>query len=531
MLKYLIVISLFCSPAWADDLLDVLDSGEGQEEGLVIEKKSNLFKGLVRNPTAEQNIFFQFLDQGEEKKALYQWPSAFDGTSFARSDTGKALYGYLLFKNGLKITGLESLFMARPSGIDKKLVRLWRGLMQTNETLWKLTDVQWNAEWTEIFGVSAEVMVTARRFDSEPSLAQLERLLRKTSSKTWERSWTEWRYITFLITQDEIIKAAKLLKHLQSVESGNPVSDDLMNLTAARLLYQKGFLKPSLRYYGKVSKGSDYWFEAIEEMGWAELRLGQPQNTLAHTKTLLVEDLQTDVGPETFYLASLANLKVCDYQEVSNILKEFRTRFRDKAAALLKLKEKPETPAVKKLFSLLAKSRTEMPALGEHGQKLPRYSTRDESLFFLVQRQDQMAKEAEKAKTLYSQSLSEGTAQVGFQAQMEQFRNAIQNRARNSYTAALNRVKDLARDEIDEISGILKKMQIVEAELIQQLAMSDRVINDTSNMQAKVKKGTTGSVGRDTLTFPFNGEIWFDELNNYKIDIAGGCQSGKGKTL
>ena len=522
MFKILLIFTLTASPVFADDLLDVLDGGKGSsEDGLVIEKKSTIFKGLIRNPSAEQNIFFQFLEKGDEKKALYQWPSAFEGTSFARSDSGKALYGYLLFKNGLKITGIESLFVANPQGINKKLVRLWQGLMQTNEELWKLTDVQWSPAWTEVFGVSAEVMVTARRFDSEPTLTQLERLLRKTSSNTWERAWTEWRYI----------KAAKLLKHLQGVETGNPVSDDLMNLTAARLLYQKGFLTPALRYYEKVSKGSDYWFEAVEEMGWSELRLGKPQNTLAHAKTLMVKDLQTDVGPETFYLASLANLKVCDYVEVSQILKEFRLRFRIKAAALLAIKEKPETPAVKKLFSLLKKDRTSMTALGVHGQKLPRHSTRDENLFFLVQRQDLMAQEAEMAKTLYSQSLSEGTAQVGFQAKMEKFRNSIQNRARNSYTASLNRVKDLARDEVDEISGILKKMQIVEAELIQQLAMSDRVISDTSKMQAKVKKGTTGSTGRDSLTFPFNGEIWFDELNNYKIDIAGGCQSGKGKAL
>ncbi len=531
MIKLILMLCLFSSPSFADDLLEVLDGSQGQEEGLVIEKKSTLFKGLVAQPNAEQNIFFQFLEKGDERKALYQWPSAFAGTSFANSDSGKALYGYLLFKNGLQITGIESLFMAQPQGISKNLIRLWRGLMQTNETLWKLTDVQWSNQWTEVFGVSAEVMVTARRFDSEPDLAQLERLLRKTTSNTWERSWTEWRYITYLITQDEIIKAAKLLKHLQGVEQGNPVSSDLMDLTAARLLYQKGFLTPSLRYYEKVSKGSDYWFEALEEMGWAELRLGRPQNTLAHTRTLLVDDLQTDVGPEAFYLTSLANLKVCDYQEVSINLQEFRTRFRKKAATLLGLKETPESPAVKKLFSLLAEDRTNMPALGKYGQDLPRHSTRDESLFYLVQRQTKMAAEAEIAKNLYSQSLSEGTAQVGFQAKMEKFRKAIENRSRNSFTASLNRVKELANDEINEISNVLKKMQIVEAELIQQLAVSDRVINDTANMQAKVQKGTTGSASRDTLSFPFNGEVWFDELSQYKIDIAGGCQAGKGKTL
>ena len=70
-----------------------------------------------------------------------------------------------------------------------------------------------------------------------------------------------------------------------------------------------------------------------------------------------------------------------------------------------------------------------------------------------------------------------------------------------------------------------------QAELIQQLALSDRVMEDTKNMQAKTKKGTTTRSTSETLSFPFNGEVWFDEISNYSVDVAKGCQSGKGKTL
>ena len=93
----LLIVSHF---SWADDLLDVLDGDSKSMDGLSIEKKSNIFQSLIAKPTAEQNIFFQFLEKGETKKALYQWPSAFEGTSFASSSTGQSLYGYLLFKNG-----------------------------------------------------------------------------------------------------------------------------------------------------------------------------------------------------------------------------------------------------------------------------------------------------------------------------------------------------------------------------------------------------------------------------------------------
>lgn len=530
----IIILCLFIAGPWAqaDDLLNVLDGEATQIDGFSQETKASVFKSLIKRPTAEQNIFFQFLEKGDNKKALYQWASAFDGTTFANTANGRALYGYLLFKNDLQLTGLSTLFTADARKIDKALVDLWRGLMQTNDQLWSLVDVKWGPQWTQMFGVPAEIIVMTRQFEKELSISEIEALLRRTSTNTWERSWTEWRYVTSLLLDGQDVKAAKLLKHLQTIKENNPVSNNLMNITAARMLYQNGYLTQSLRYYDKITKASDYWFEAREEMGWAELRLGQPQNTLAHTQTLLTPAFEPDIGPEPFYLASLAQLKVCDYTEVSKTLAEFRKRFREKAASLLALKEKTsESPAVKKLFTVLKEKRASMPELGGHGVKLPRHSTRDESLYFKVQRHARLEKEAQVAKTLYSQSLSEGTAQVGFQAPMEKFRNMIVNNARESYSSTLNRIKELADIEITEISSVLKKMQIVEAELIQQLALTDRVIEDTKSQKALVKKGTTGSKERFTLSFPFQGEVWFDELDHYKIDIAKGCQAAGKKAL
>ena len=180
LIRILFAILLVSSVAQADDLLNVLE-GSTKSDGLSIEKKSSIFKGLVARPSAEQNIFFQFLEKGDDKKALYQWPSAFENSSFAATDNGKALYGYLLYRNGLEITGLEKLFTARPTKINKKLVGLWRGLMQSNEELWTFADIEWNNQWTEIFGLPAEVAVISRRFDKDLTTQKLEELLRKTT--------------------------------------------------------------------------------------------------------------------------------------------------------------------------------------------------------------------------------------------------------------------------------------------------------------------------------------------------------------
>ncbi len=524
------LILIFTFQVHADDLLDAL-GGENKSVEMSFDKKSNLYKSFLTQPNAEQNIFFQFLESGDFKKALYQWPSAFEKTSFAQSENGRSLYAYLLFKNGLPVTAVESLFSINPQKINPHMVQLWQGLLQTDDQIWNRVELNWNEQWTALFGVSAEVSVRARQFSQEISLKDYEALLRKTAANTWERSWTEWRYINELLLTGEDIKAARLLKHLETVKENNPISKNLINLTAARMLYQNGYLTQAIEYYSKVKKASDYWFEALEEMAWAELRMGRPQNALAHTQTLLVPTLAADVGPESFYLASLANLKVCDYTEVSQILKEFRTRFQKKAEILLALKQQPQTPATDHLFEKLFIKKVSTLALGADANQLPRLSTRDEELFFKAQRANALRLESQKADQLYAQSLSEGTAHVGFQANMEKFKNQISSRAQESFNQALDRIKTLADQELNEISTTLNKMQIVEAELIQQMTQVERVISSKDQGKPSFKKGTTGSKAKDTLSFSFKGEVWFDELSNYQIDIAKGCQSGEDKAL
>jgi len=168
-----------------------------------------------------------------------------------------------------------------------------------------------------------------------------------------------------------------------------------------------------------------------------------------------------------------------------------------------------------------------MSKLGAHGSLLPRLSTKDEYLFYLAQRSQRLGEEAKTAGILYSQSLSQGTAFVGFQGPMEVFNNGAKKRAAESQSAALSRIKTLAAIEIDEIKGVLQKMQIVEAELIQQLALTDRMIADSAGLSSIQKSSSLGKK-RFSLKFPFDGEVWFDEISNYNVNVAKGCQVKKG---
>ena len=512
-----------------DDLLDIL---EAKEERVVVKKVHPLTDSLRRSVgpvTPEINIFLSFLDQNKWDKALYQWYSAFTDTSFEDSSTGRALFAYLLIKNNLLVNGVEHLFFApQPRAIDKELTKQIRSLLPVDSSVWSQAHIRWQTAWTDLFGTDIEIKVLSYQIYDPGNQELIFRLLKKTKSNTRARAWIEWQMAVSLALNGDVAKSAKVLAHLLRDEQG-VVSKDLLTLTAARLLFEQGYLDASIKYYDKIPKNSEYWFVAQEEKAWTYIRKGEPQNTMAISKTLMLPEFAPQVGPEVVFLKSLAELKVCDYPQVVKSIREYKDRFKLRSQNLLEIEEKGLTPATRFLISNLKEGKVKLLKLGGHASKLPRYVSRDEVLLSLVQRQKALAKEAKIAGEIYARSLPGGTAQVGFQAGLEEFKISTEKRSEMALNASISLIKKRAKEELQEIEKILRKMHIVEAELIQQVSIADRVVSATnkSAREEDIKNGTIKVAGRYDLKFPFVGETWFDELSNYNVDIKKGCQARK----
>jgi tetratricopeptide (TPR) repeat protein len=525
------ISSIGSSAAMAEDVLEILGAKDSQQAQMIQNLDSKLvsdIRAAIGNTTAEQNIFLEFIKAGQLEKALYQWTSAFKGKPFQNTDIGKATYGFLLFRSGLAVMGIETLFQVKaPEQLPASLKSAWREVAMPSHTVWQLAQIKWNDGWTKVFDLATEVKVRGRSFESVQKIEPMMELLKKTSVDSPERSWLQWQMALGLALNGDIAKAAKVLKNLMEVNTSR-VGLDHMNISAARLLYQNGFLDAAIQYYQKVGKGSDFWLEAQEEMGWAYIRKGEPQNTLALTQTLMTPVFANQVGPESVFLHALAQLKVCDYPEVAKTLKIFRERFRPKAEKLVDLAKTGNNEDSQALVSKLKSGRVTTEELGPVAVRLPRLAVRDELLMDLIQTQKQLEAEASLAGDLYARSLSGGTDQVGFQASMQGLKTAVDSRVQSARAASFARVKSLAESELKEFENILQKLHIVEAELIQQISQAERVVASSSGQQ-DIKKGTTGSHSRDQLVFPYNGEVWFDELANYKVTIKKGCQAANVK--
>ncbi len=357
-------------------------------------------------------------------------------------------------------------------------------------------------------------------------------LVNKTAVGTESRDRLTWVLAVNSILDGKINEAAQLISYL--LKSNNKVlSQDLLHLTAARLLYQQGLLDPAINYYKKIPKESDYWLWAQEEKGWAYLRKGEPQNALAQTETLMQPLLAPQVGPEAVYLQALSFLKVCDYPSVLKTIDEFRIRFKNKFQFFIKFKEQGLSPSVVKWVDLLNKKKLTIKEQGLLSKELPRMSIRDEFLMDLIQVQNSLKQEMQAAENLYLRSLSGSSDRVGFQAQFEDLKQIVGKNWQGAQTAVWNRLNQLADDEVIEIQKYLQKMHIVSAELFQQLNQAKRMVSHSSqepvkNQKWEWKKGTTGSQNKNALTFPMETESWFDEWTNYRVNIKKGCVAMKG---
>lgn len=519
------LIVFVTQPVFAQDLESLLDEGSKPAvKQTVAEKELTGFsveiKRLLDTPTSEQNVFLRQIEAGEWDKATLQYPIAFEGTAFQKSATGRAVFGLVQFNAGLPVTGLETLFQGQPKDIAGAVRDQWRKVVDVTHFAWDLAQVQWSADWQDIFGSEVDRKFKLRQLSTLTNVNDLKALAASTSEGSAERAKIEWQLVLAYSINDEADKAAKLLAGIMKVQN-LPVSKDLMNITAARLLYQNGYFDAAIKYYEKIPKASEFWAESQEEVAWAYIRKGEPQNAIAISRSLVNSAMVSQVSPEAYFVSALSRLKVCDYTGVSQNLREFPVKFKERTKVLAEISKGGESADITKAIELLKNRKIRIEELGGRSRNLPRMLTRDEKLYDFVQAQKHFENEAKVADVIYAKSL----AQTGLQGSFERLKQTTLQRAQTAQAAAATRVKELAQIEVGETKEILRKLHIVEAEVIQQVALSDKIIKNTASTTTTEKKGTTGAKGQDTLRFPADDEVWFDEISNYKVDVKKACHA------
>lgn len=487
--------AVFVPSAFAEeeDIVGLLGTGE-EQQGPVISDQAEI-RGLFHNPTTEERILLEFYAQKKWSNALFQMASLRKREK-NQTPTQKALWSLLLAKNKLHVEAIENLFTLNDPAKVNSLVFLYlKRDMPASLAAWRVADVKWSAKWDALLGDEYQKAIYEKDYLFAHNEPQIKKLLEEVKNNSALVSMFEWQLALRMAIRDDVGGAAQLMSKIKG-QKNRFISDDLLSMDTARVLYQKGYLEPAIAYYKKVSKASPFWMEAQEEMGWSFVRKGEPQNALATSMSLMTAPLASLIRPASYVLHSMTQLKVCDYKGVAETLERFRKNERPRAEFLMN-----------KQYTV---------------ENAPRGAKQDGILLGARNAEKAFVQEAASAKEMFEKSLSQSTDQVGFQGQWQELQRKTEQRAHKAQQTTQARMKVLADRELSEIQDALKKLHIIEAEWLQQISAQGTMVTTAQNLSEK-KKGTTGSKSRDKIWFPMDGELWFDEISNYKVDLEKGC--------
>jgi tetratricopeptide (TPR) repeat protein len=341
-----------------------------------------------------------------------------------------------------------------------------------------------------------------------------------------EQSLINWNLALGYLRLDQNHEAAKLISALLKDEN-SPVSQDSLNMTAARMLYQAGSFDGAISFYQKIPKKSDLWIIAQEELAWSYLRKGEAQNALAIGMTITQPVFKGWAGPEAYLVTAIASLRVCDYPEVVNVLDRFSTAFKSRVVKLSQIANGDlSSEDVQSLIQDIRKQPAkglELTQVGTRIHQVPVLMVTNRSIREWLKSDVALENEMAQAEKLYAKSMS----LTGLQGHFDHLKNQVALKKAQNMKQINNLIQSLAKNEVEHIKQTLAKMHIIEAELLTHVSLADRLLSgNTVKNESSIsnKMGSTGSQEKYAMKFLKTDELWFDEIGNYKVDVKKACQ-------
>lgn len=269
---------------------------------------------------------------------------------------------------------------------------------------------------------------------------------------------------------------AFLFSILISVAVSAAPSSEAEVMESARSSFGRNQFKNAIELYSSIPASSDFWLDALEERAWSNTRLGEYESALADLHSITSTVWSSQVGPETYLLSTFVSLKICAYKDVMKKINIFKKRMLPRVDALEALVEKPIPTEFWKMTNDLKKSSVTMASLGRNAEKYPRYFFRDQILLKEIQA--------------------------------------------NNTVQAETRLRQLAKEDLKEIELNLKKMKIIDVEVIQKILLADKL------QKSKLSDLRFSAVDRSKqIIFPVtDDEIWVDEVGHFQVK-ADQCSS------
>lgn len=275
---------------------------------------------------------------------------------------------------------------------------------------------------------------------------------------------------------------------LTEIEESDLEAEDLKNdvrKTLARLKYEMSEYEAADELYKSISSNIVYQAQNLLERSWAQYRIGNQEKAMGLLYAFKAPVYRNYFTPEYFLLKSFIYKDVCHYQRALSVIDEFREHYKSSLINIYDRNDLRESDEM--LLAMLGKRKV---------SKLWNFLLLLEKERKLIQKFDDEPELTAHLNKVYDLQISETTHE--FKLLLEETYEDIAN--------------DLLEYE--------EKADLMAYEV--GLDMYQRVYQyhyDEEDKKAPVEKASRHYYA----FFPFQGEFWNDELDNYKVVLEDKC--------
>ncbi|NCN41256.1 hypothetical protein GW916_08400, partial [bacterium] len=196
----------------------------------------------------------------------------------------------------------------------------------------------------------------------------------------------------------------------------------------------------------------------------------------------------------------------------------FKTDHAERIKEIEMLADKGSNSKISQIMAKMDKVGADLSAAAGQLESLPRMALRSPSFVFAVNQRAQLLKELER-----SNELSQRMKVLGENSNLDKLKIWANQQAQSNRTVALRELKAHAMAEVKDYRVNINKLKLAEVEVIHRLNVDESLQGERSELGKM-------SQGRDTLIFPYEEEVWIDELDNYQAQVKD-CPTSKGASL
>lgn len=306
-----------------------------------------------------------------------------------------------------------------------------------------------------------------------------------------------------------------------SKAAGKPSSSEaarfgeMLKLNTGRSYYASGNYARAIQAFASVSRGSEFWPEAQFERAWSHFRIDDVNGTLGLLLSLDTPFFKTWYYPEADLLRIYSMFLICKFPQANTEIDLFRAKYGTINDALKAWNG--HTP--EENFEAARKYRVDGDAGDVPAMFWRPYST-EEKFGDSIKAVDSATDELKRLKNVSANPFSEWA------------RTAVKARRDELVDAEGSRIRDRLAAQQEELQGMLNDSQIftidimsMKTKLYEQAAAAGKMpdVARTAERDDRVK--------RNFVQWPYEGEVWADEVGYYKVETTPECPASMRQTV